>query len=126
MPRQETIFRESTAEVIIEVLKTYDRSYAQEVFRGISTEAQSALAATLEIDKNYEAVDIPAPDSSEYEGFLWNELCDAALEDVRQSPSLLSFFVVGEAKAGKTEDLFISADWPSAEAFAKARLGNYL
>jgi hypothetical protein len=126
MPKQETFFRESAAEIVIEVLKTYDRSYAQEVFRGISSETQNAVAATLEIDKNYEAVDIPAPDSSEYEEFLWNELCDAALEDVRQSPSLVSFFVVGETRAGKTEDLFISADWPSAEAFAKARLGNYL
>lgn len=126
MPRQETFFRESAAEIVIEVIKTYDRSYAQEVFRGISGDAQSALAATLEIDKNYEAVDIPAPDSTEYEDFLWNELSDAALEDARQSPTLVSFFVVGETKAGKSEDLFISADWPSAEAFARARLGNYL
>jgi hypothetical protein len=51
-------------------------------------------------------------------------LSEASLEDVRQSPRLYSFFVVTETKAGKVEDIYISADWPSAEEFAKRRLSG--
>jgi hypothetical protein len=122
MPRQETFLRENVNGVAIEVLKTYDRSYAREVFGSMSGEAEKALAAALELEENYEKADIPEPGGSDYEDFLWDELCTAALEDVRQDPKLYSFFVVSETKAGKTEDLFVSADWPSAEAFATARL----
>jgi hypothetical protein len=124
MPRQETFLRESVNGVAIEVLKTYDRSYAREVFGRMSDEAEKALAKAFAIKKNYEQADIPESGGSDYEDFLWEELCDAAREDVRQDPNLYSFFVVSETKAGKTEDLFVSPDWPSAEAFAKARLAT--
>lgn len=124
MPRQETFLSESANDVVIEVLKTYDRSYAREVFHGIGNEAQKQLATALQIAENYEAPDIPDPDGEEYEDFLWQELCGAASEDVREDPNLLSFFVVSESKAGKTKDLYVSPDWPSAEEFAKRRLAK--
>lgn len=44
MPRQETFFRENVNGVAIEVLKTYDRSYAREVFGRMSGEAEKTLA----------------------------------------------------------------------------------
>jgi hypothetical protein len=124
MPRQETFLSEIANDVVIDVLKTYDRSYAREVFHNISSEAQANLAAALQITENYEAPDIPTPDGPEYEDFLWQELCDAAREDVRDDPNLYSFFVVSESKAGQTEDLYVSPDWPSAEKFAKKRLAK--
>ena len=54
--------------------------------------------------------------------FCGRKLCEAAREDVRNDPSLYSFFVVSEASAAKHEDLYVSPDWPSAEEFARRRL----
>lgn len=88
MPRQETFLVEKADGVEIEVLKTYDRSYAQEVFRGMSAEAMKALAATLSLTEKYEASEIPDADAADYEDFLWEEICEDAIEDVRQSPTL--------------------------------------
>ena len=108
----------------VEVLKTYDRSYAREVFGSIGDDARKALEAALDIGANYEPADIPDPNGSEYDDFLWEELLEAAREDVRQDPNLYSFFVVSETRAGKTADLYVSPDWPSAEAFAKKLLAR--
>jgi hypothetical protein len=126
MPRQETFLSEKANGIVIEVLKTYDRSYAHEVFRSISSEAQRDLATALQIVKNYEAADIPDPNGTDYDDFLWEELCDSAREDVRNDPSLYSFFVVSESKAGHTQDLYVSPDWPSAERFARRHLAGVL
>ncbi len=124
MPRQEMFFEQRSGDRRVEVLKTYDRSYAREVFSGIDAEARKALAAALELEKNYEPADIPDPDGSDYDDFLWDELLEAAREDVRNDPNLYSFFVVTEAKPAQTQDLYISPDWPSAEAFAKSRIAS--
>jgi len=124
MPRQEKFLSETANDVVIEVLKTYDRSYAREVFRRMSNDAELALAEALQIGANYVQADIPEPGGSDYEDFLWDEMCDAAREDMRQDPNLYSFFVVSESKAGRTEELYVSPDWPSAEEFAKKRLNE--
>jgi hypothetical protein len=58
MPRQEIFFEEQTGDRRVEVLKTYDRSYAREVFNGIDSEAREALAKALELEKNFEPSDI--------------------------------------------------------------------
>ena len=122
MPQQEVFFEEQAGDRITTVLKTYDRSYAREVFGNVGDAAMKSLAAALEIEKNYEPADIPSTGGQEYEDFLWEELSEASVEDIRQSPRLYSFFVVTDTKAGKAEDVYISADWPSAEEFAKRRL----
>lgn len=119
MPRQEVFFEQQTGNRRVEVLKTYDRTYAREVFSGIDTEARKALAAALELEKNYEPADIPNSDGIDYDDFLWDELLEAAREDVRNDPNLYSFFVVTVAKSGHSQDLYVSPDWPSAEAYAK-------
>lgn len=121
MPQQEVFFEQQTGDRHITVLKTYDRSYAREVFAKVNDEAKKCLAAALEIAKNSDPRDIPDPNGQDYEDFLWEELSEASLEDVRQSPRLYSFFIVTETKAGKAEDIYVSADWPSAEEFAKRR-----
>jgi hypothetical protein len=124
MPRQEIFFEQRSGDRRVEVVKTYDRSYAREVFSGIDAAAREALAAALELEKNYVPADIPDPDGSDYDEFLWDELLEAAREDVRNDPNLYSFFVVSEAKLTKSQDLYISPDWPSAEAFAKNRIAS--
>jgi hypothetical protein len=124
LPQQEVFFEQKTGDRRIEVLKTYDRSYAREVFKGIDGEAREALADALELRKNYAPDDIPDSNGSDYDDFLWEELCEAAREDVRNDPSLYSFFVVSEARAAKNEDLYVSPDWPSAETYAKKRIAG--
>jgi hypothetical protein len=119
MPQQEVFFEQQAGERRVKVLKTYDRSYAREVFSGIGDDARGALAAALELEKNYEPADIPDPNGSDYDDFLWDELLEAAREDVRNDPNLYSFFVVSEATLAQPQDVYISPDWPSAEAYAK-------
>jgi len=75
--------------------------------------AQTHLWNSLEINETY------SPAGSE--DLLWSELLDAAREDGSQ----LSFFVVNEEKGGGAKSLYVSPDWPSAEAFARKRLGSY-
>jgi len=49
---------------------------------------------------------------------------DSAREDVRQDPNLRSFFVVNEIRSIAPQSLYVSADWPSAESFAKNLLSK--
>lgn len=122
MPQQEVFFEQKVGDRRIEVLKTYDRSYAREVFNNIGEEAREALAEALDLRKNYAPEDIPDTNGMDYDDFLWEEVCEAAREDVRNDPSLYSFFVVSEASVAKSEDLYVSPDWPSAEAYARRRI----
>ena len=122
MPRQEVFFEQRAGNRSVEVIKTYDPSYAREVFKAIDEQATADLAVALELEKNFEAADIPSPEAMDYDDFLWEELYEAAREDVRNDPNLYSFFVVSETSAGRTQDLYVSPDWPSAEAFAKKRI----
>lgn len=124
MPRQETFKHESVNDVTVEVIKTYDLQYAREVFKNLSEEAITAVASALELTKNYAPEDIPSAGSTEYEEFIWDELSESAREDLRQSPILNSFFVVCETRSGKTQELYLSTDWPSADRFAKERLAR--
>jgi hypothetical protein len=86
--------------------------------------ARVALAHALEISAKYTPEDIPDPAGFEYDDFLWDELSDESLEDARQSPRVHSFFVVSVTRNGTSHDSYVSADWPSAEAFAQAQLGK--
>jgi hypothetical protein len=44
------------------------------------------------------------------------------LEAAREDGNLLSFFVLNEANGNVSESVYVSPDWPSAEAFAKKRI----
>jgi hypothetical protein len=118
MPQQEVFFEQNTATGRIEVLKTYDRSYAREAFGSMDEDAQSYLWASLGIDEAYDPNDVPPKHDPDGEDFLWEELLEAARED----GSLLSFFVVNEARGNSSKSLYVSPDWPSAEAYAKNRI----
>ncbi len=124
MPKQEMFLKESVGPLTVEVIKTYDPSYAREVFDEMQVEAKRKLAEAIGIADKYAPEDIPDPLGLEYDDFLWDELSEDSLEDVRQSPRQYSFFVVSVHRDGKAEDHYVSADWPSAEAFARSELAN--
>jgi hypothetical protein len=110
MPAQETFFDQTVGNLHVEVVKTYDQRYAHEAFGCMDEAAQTYLWNSLGIDESY------SPAGSEE--VLWEELLDSARED----GNLLSFFVVNEAEGGSDKSLYVSPDWPSAEAFAKRRM----
>lgn len=119
MPEQETFFEQRMGNRRVEVIKTYDRSYAYEVFSSMDDKSLSVLAAALNINSTYDPNDVPDPNEPEYLDFVWAELLEAGIEDIRLDPNVRSFFVVSEHANGERENLYVSADWPSAEAFAK-------
>jgi len=118
MPQQEVFFEQKTGDKRVEVLKVYDRNYAREAFGNMDRAAQTYLWSSLGISENYDSGDVPSIDDPDAEDFLWEELLEAARED----GNLLSFFVVNEANGSVSESLYVSPDWPSAEAFAKRRV----
>lgn len=123
MPKQEVFFEQQTGDKRIEVLKSYDQAYAREVFGSMDEGALERLWATLKPEEIYDPAGLPklndpADVNGEAEAFLWDEL----LEQAREDGSTLSFFIVNEVKGARSESLFVSPDWPSAEAFAKELL----
>ena len=120
MPKQEVFFEEQVGERRVEVLKSYDQAYAREAFQNMDEQALQQLWSALKPEEIYDPAGLPAlsdPDG-EGEAFLWDEL----LEQAREDGSTLSFFVVNETNGRRGESLFVSPDWPSAEAFARRRL----
>jgi hypothetical protein len=121
MPKQEVFFEQTTGDRRIEVLKTYDEQLAREAFNSMDESAQAFLWNSLKPEEIYDPGGLPNPEESEDRAaFLWDELVEQAREDWRT----FSYFVVNEAKGGHAESLFVSPDWPSAEAFAKRYIAS--
>lgn len=123
MPKQEIFFEHHDGERRIEVLKSYDQGYAREAFASMGDEARKRLWDVLKPEEIYDPAGLPslgdpADANGEAEAFLWDEL----LEQAREDGNLLSFFIVNETNGMRTETLYVSPDWPSAEAYANARL----
>lgn len=120
MPKQETLFQQQSGAHRIEVLKSYDRSYAYEVFQKMDETALSSLWNALKPEEIYEPEELPSlsDSSGQAEAFLWDELLDQA----RENGNVLSFFIVNRSDGQSTESLFVSPDWPSAEKFAQSLL----
>ena len=118
MPQQEMFFERVVGDRRVEVLKTYDRSYAREAFGDMDSAAQAFLWNSLGINEGYDAADVPSREEAGSDDFLWEELLEAA----RENGNLVSFFVVSEANGPRSRSLYVSPDWPSAEAFAKSRI----
>ena len=122
MPKQEIFFEQSVSGARIEVLKSFDQSYAREAFKDMDEEALQRLWEVLKPEEIYDPAELPSLSDLDGEGeaFLWDEL----LEQAREDGSLLSFFIVSETRGGRSESLYVSPDWPSAEAFAKRRIAS--
>jgi hypothetical protein len=114
MPQQELFFEQTAGDRRIEVLKTYDQKFAREAFADMGEAAQAHLWTALKIEESCEAADIPGRGDPGREDFLWQELLEAS----REEGNISSFFVVTETQAGRSARLYVSPDWPSAQAFA--------
>lgn len=120
MPKQETFFEQQSGAAKVEVLKSYDPGYAREAFKNMDDDALKRLWASLDVEKTFDAAELPAlgQPSGEGEDFLWNELLNSA----REYGNEVSFFIVNEIHESRSESLWVSPDWPSAESFAKERV----
>ena len=120
MPKQEVFLEEKIANGKIEVLKSYDQAYAREAFGNMSEDGQKRLWSVLKPEDIYEAEELPklGDAEGEAEAFLWDEL----VEQAREEGAMVSFFIVNETVNRRTSSLYVSPEWPSAEAFAKERL----
>jgi hypothetical protein len=118
MPTQEIYLDQQVGDRRVQIVKTYDEQYAREAFEAMGESAQAHLWNSLKVEENYDPEDIPSLNGPDGESFLWEELLDAARED----GNLHSFFVVREATGGNPNGLYVSPDWPSAEAFAKKHI----
>jgi hypothetical protein len=118
MPQQAIFLDEQIGDKHITVLKSYDRQFAREVFDAMDEAARADLVRALHLEDEHEAAELASLDLIAEVDLLWDELVDQARED----SSLFSFFVVTEATGKKSDSLFVSPDWPSAEAFATDRL----
>jgi hypothetical protein len=90
------------------VLKVYDAAYARSCFDEMDQNALAFLSESLDLGSKYELAE-PVT------GPTWEDLEDEARED----GNLLSFFVVMSEKDHQPRPVYVSADWPSAETFAK-------
>jgi hypothetical protein len=98
------------------VIKSYDEKLAREAFESIGDDTLGLIATALKLIDLFEAGDIPDAQSPEYRDFLWETLSDEAREDGHTK----SFFVVIREITGQLPAaLYVSADWPSAEVFAR-------
>jgi hypothetical protein len=116
MPQQEMFFERQVGDKRIVVLKSYDRAFAREAFDQMQPEALRFLGRFLELDSD-KSVDDASSDDDHIEA-LWQEVQDGA----REEWNTFSYFIVTEETAGRSLPLFVSPDWPSAEAFAKQHI----
>lgn len=112
MPGQETFFSQRIGNELFKIIKTYDTSLAREAFADMDSAALGHLADSLMIGQQYEPQEIPSP-LVDAQDFLWDELCESAREEGQK----LSFFFVTRASKARKSFLYVSGDWPSAEAY---------
>jgi hypothetical protein len=111
MPQQETYYEQTTGAKTIAVLKSYDRAFAREVFDGMDSSALAYLRASLSVEASNDV----ASSETESSDAIWEELEEGS----REGWNSFSYFIVTETSTGASRGLFVSADWPTAEAFAK-------
>ena len=116
MPQQEMFFERQVGDKRIVVLKSYDRAFAREAFDQMQPEALHFLGRFLELDSDKSVADASSDD--DHIEALWQEVQDGA----REEWNTFSYFIVTEETAGRSLSLFVSPDWPTAEAFAKQHI----
>jgi hypothetical protein len=116
MALQETFLEKQLSDGRALVIKTYDAHLAHDAFQHIGEDALVYVANALRLGELFEASDIPETSSPDYTDFVWETLSDEARED----GNLKSFFILyREVQGQPLEPLYVSADWPSAEAFSQ-------
>ncbi len=113
MHQQEIFLDETIDGKRVQVIKTYDESYAREAFRSMSDDAKAFLWRSLKPEDLYEAEGLPKELGEEYDAFL----LDVLISEGREEWNTFSYFVVTTPAA---DPVFVSPDWPTAEAFARS------
>jgi len=113
MPRQETFLEREVNGHQLQVVKSYDSVFAREVFDQMEPTALDFLKHRLDLKTKYDPAELPSSSDSDYAGALWEEIEEGSREDW----NTFSYFVVLSASKGTSQPLFVSPDWPSAEAF---------
>jgi hypothetical protein len=116
MPQQEVYFEQRRGEKNVAVLKTYDTAFARDAFEQMKPDALSFLAHSFKREGNVESSENAGED--EFAEDLWQELQEGAREDW----NTFSYFIVTEQNGKEASPVFVSSDWPTAEAFATTRL----
>ena len=113
MPHQETFLQREVNGHQIRVVKSYDVAFAREAFEQMDPNALAFLRHSLHSDAEYEDAELPLPSDPEFGDAIWDEIEASAREDW----NTFSYFVVLSATNGVSRPLYVSPDWPSAEAF---------
>jgi len=116
MPEQSEFLRQQVGETTVVVLKTYDRAFAREALEQLDQDALRLIRKRISVCVGDEGC--AAPEGDHEAETIWLELQDEAREDWNQ----FSYFVVREDSLNESKYLYVSADWPSAEAFAKSHI----
>lgn len=111
MPQQSVFFDERTDAKRVQVLKVYDEAYARSCFDEMNEDALLFLRKSLDLENKYDLPELPVT-------VQWEDVEVEARED----GNLMSFFVVIAESEGQSIAVYVSPDWPSAEAFAKTQM----
>jgi hypothetical protein len=114
MPQQEAYFEQQIGAKRIIVLKSYDRVFAREAFEHMDEKALRFLGRALKLEESGN----PGAEDPNYADTLWEEIEDGAREDW----NAFSYFIVTEQTGTEAAPVFVSPEWPIAEAFAKERI----
>ena len=120
MPAQDICLELTAHEFNIQVLRTYDRHFAREVFDCMDDVAQSILGSALDFNDTYDPAGPAVPSEAESHTLLWEETVRAA-GDLGPLPA---FFVVVEGRGPGQRNHYVSPDRFSAEDFAMALVSD--
>jgi hypothetical protein len=115
--QQESFLEQNVGQTQIEVLKSYDESFAREAFVQMDESALAFLVRSLDPNGDELTLEMRHNDP-DFADAVWEEMRQGAREDW----NAFSYFVVVERASGLSKALYVSPDWPSAESFAKQRL----
>ena len=119
MPIQEIYLEQESGLNQFQVIKSYDTTFAKEAFSGMDEDALAHLSTSLRLEENFESEDIPTS-PAEISDFLWEALYDSATEEGHTR----SFFIVRRSTPSDEAFLYVSGDWPSAEAYVKRAMSS--
>lgn len=112
MPSQELYMEKKVGPDVFQVLKTYDTAFAKETFAAMDEGAIEHLSKSLSISEEYPDGEIPTS-SADVAELIWEEMYDSA----REQGHTRSYFAVRRSSALREDFLYVSGDWPSAEAY---------
>jgi hypothetical protein len=112
MPSQELYLEKKAGLDVFQVLKTYDTAFAKETFAGMDEAAIEHLSKSLSISEEYPADEMPTS-PADVADLIWEEMYDSAIEQGQTR----SYFVVRRSSPSGDDYLYVSGDWPSAEAY---------